>query len=89
MSVSGKTASVCTVSIIVCLKIFRAWAESGLSYKLSSSSAFYYILFFFKSLRDRLIEQLTAELQALKEELESFRLEVSEIEKGKERCERV
>lgn len=32
----------------------------------------------FYSHRDRLIEQLTAELQALKEELESFRLEVSE-----------
>lgn len=31
-------------------------------------------------LRDRLIEQLTAELQALKEELESFRLEVREKE---------
>lgn len=28
------------------------------------------------SIRDRLIEQLTREIQALKEELESFRLEV-------------
>lgn len=41
------------------------------------------LFFFFYSLRDRLIKQLTAELQALKEELESFRLEVSEAEKGR------
>lgn len=42
-----------------------------------SSSIFFYFL------RDRIIEQLTAELQALKEELESFRLEVSEMQKGR------
>lgn len=34
--------------------------------------------------RDRLIEQLTREIQALKEELESFRLEVNTGEEASE-----
>lgn len=67
------------------LKYSERGPNHGFSYKPSScfswssnSNMFSY------SLRDRLIEQLTAELQALKEELESFRLEVSETVKGRE-----